>query len=451
MIQIPDGLQAKYDAWLATAGVPAGQRRLYRKWLRFYLDFCKRYGHAYAEATSLEPFLAKLASKRQTQAQRSQAAAAVAGYHGIARAALGTGRNPPARSVSVDTPPAEGRPALSPREPAATSPSSFPKQLPGTTWQAEYDALRDAIGLRNYSPKTLRTYTHWVRKLQAFVRSRSSDRLSTEDVKAFLTDLAVRGHVSASTQNQAFNALLFFFRHVLGREFGKVEGVVRAKRRPYIPVVLSRDEVHRFLDRLPPPYTLPGKLLYGCGLRISECLQLRVNCINIDDRIVTVHDGKGQKDRTVPLPEALVSDVAAQLDTVAELLEQDLAAGFSGVFLPGRLEKKLKGAATEYIWQWLFPAATLTTVPESGGMRRYHMHPNYLQKAVKQAASAARIPKRVTPHTLRHTFASHLLQANYDIRTIQEMLGHSDVKTTMVYTHTVPSRTKKERRSPLDF
>jgi integron integrase len=442
MVRIPEGLRVKYDVWLEGQAVPAEERAAYRKWLRFYLDFCRKYGHGYAADSSLAPFLAKLTAKGQAQEALRQAAAAGSAYHEIAAVALGArgkGGNGGARARQPRTI----------EKPAVSVPSCHSHA--GASWQSEYRKLREAIELRNYSPRILRTYTHWIRKFQASVHSSPPEDLDAEDVRTFLTDLAVQRNVAASTQNQAFNALLFFFRHALGREFGKLDGVVRAKRRPYIPVVLSRDEVVRVLERLSPPYDLPGKLLYGCGLRISECLQLRVNCINLDDRIVTVHDGKGQKDRTVPLPETLVSEMAARFEAVAHLLEQDLAAGFSGVFLPSRLEKKLKGAATEFIWQWLFPAPKLTVVPENGELRRYHLHPNYLQRAVRQAAREARIPKRVTPHTFRHSFASHLLQANYDIRTIQEMLGHSDVKTTMIYTHTVPSRTLKERRSPLDF
>lgn len=191
--------------------------------------------------------------------------------------------------------------------------------------------------------------------------------------------------------------------------------------------------------------------MYGCGLRISECLTLRVHNFNFDMKILTIHDGKGKKDRTVPIPDALMDDLQAQLERLIELHERDCRAGFDGVFLYGLLEKKYTNAVRELVWQWFFPANDVTVIPETGERRRYHIHETALQKALRRAVKNAKIPKRVTSHTFRHSFASHLLQANYDIRTIQELLGHSDVRTTMIYTHTVPSVTLKEARSPLDF
>jgi integron integrase len=257
--------------------------------------------------------------------------------------------------------------------------------------------------------------------------------------------------MAASSQNQAFNALLFLFRHVLEKEFGQLEGVVRAKRRRYIPVVLSREEVDRVLGQLAYPYDMVAKLLYGCGLRLFECLKLRVQDVNLAMVVVTVHDGKGQKDRTVPLPQVMVPELRAQLERVQQVHQEDVARGYAGTFLPGALADKYPRAATEFGWQWLFPAKTLTLVPATQEYRRYHVHETQVQKALKQAVGRSQIPKRASAHTLRHSFASHLLQANYDIRTIQELLGHSDVKTTMMYTHTVRSVTLKEAKSPLDF
>jgi integron integrase len=257
--------------------------------------------------------------------------------------------------------------------------------------------------------------------------------------------------VSASTQNQAFNALLFFHRHVLKREFGKLEGVVRAKRKPYIPVVLSREEIDAVMKHLAPPYDLVVKLLYGCGLRLFECLHLRVHCFNFDAEVLTVHDGKGGKDRTVPLPKTILPELRAHLDSLKDLHQSDLDRGYTGVFLINALERKYPNAAKDFIWQWFFPAQQLTRVPSTGELRRYYLHETLVQKAIKQAVGKARICKRASAHTFRHSFASHLLQANYDIRTIQELLGHADVRTTMIYTHTVKSVTLKEAKSPLDF
>ena len=321
----------------------------------------------------------------------------------------------------------------------------------GASWKTEYLRLADEIQVRHYSDKTLKTYRGWVRNFQTFTRSKPPEKLSSQDVKEFLTFLAVQKKVSATTQNQAFNSLLFFYRHVLNKEFGKIDGVVRAKRKPYIPVVLSRKEIDNVLKHLEPPFDLVVKLLYGCGLRLFECLGLRVHCLNFDAGILTVHDGKGQKDRTVPLPDRIIPELEGHLESLKDLHQKDLDRKYAGVFLVNALEQKYKNAAKEFIWQWVFPSKELTVEKKNGQIKRYHLHETLVQKAIKQAVGKARISKRATAHTFRHSFASHLLQANYDIRTIQELLGHSDVRTTMIYTHTVKSVTIKEAKSPLDF
>ena len=192
-------------------------------------------------------------------------------------------------------------------------------------------------------------------------------------------------------------------------------------------------------------------MLYGCGLRLSECMKLRISCFNFDTGTLTVHDGKGKKDRMVPLPESIVTEIKNHLACVIDLHEEDLKAGYAGTFLPSLLEKKYKNAATELAWQWFFPAKTLTFLKAEKEDRRYHLHTTHVQKAIKRAVTKSKIIKRASAHTFRHSFASHLLQANYDIRTIQELLGHSDVRTTMIYTHTIKSQTIKEAKSPLDF
>lgn len=314
----------------------------------------------------------------------------------------------------------------------------------------EYTGLEEEIRVRHYSPKTLKNYRQWLRQFQTFTRSKPTIDLNTTDVKEFLTWLAVKRKVSASTQNQAFNALLFFYRHVLHREFGKVDGVVRAKRSNYIPVVLSREEIDQIISHLTPPYDLVVKLLYGCGLRLSECVSLRVHCFNFADGVVTIH-GKGGKVRTLTLPETIIDDLQARLVPLKELHRRDLLRKYGGVFLLDALDAKYRNAAKEFPWQWFFPAIDLTRIPETGEYRRYHLHDSQVQKAIKAAVGKCAITKRATAHTFRHSFASHLLRAGYDIRTIQEMLGHSDLKTTMIYTHTVKSTTIKEARSPLDF
>jgi integron integrase len=482
MLPIPAALQASFEAYLRTGEIPETARSYYKKWLRFYLDFCQKYHAAPSQRKSLPLFLQKLQEKKQSEWQQQQATQAVSLYYELLQARGHNDLSPrrpsplPPRveedrvSPQVDSTKRSSYPAGPSSNPADTcgkagsqlkTPLQSPppvdtsankaRPLTGTSWKAEYTGLVEEIRVRHYSPKTLKTYRLWLRHFQAFTRSKPSESLTAADVKEFLTWLAVKREVSASTQNQAFNALLFFYRHVLHREFGKVEGVIRAKRKPYIPVVLSREEIKTILSHLAPPHDLVVKLLYGCGLRLFECLNLRVQCLNFDAGVITVHDGKGQKDRTVPLPEAILRELLAQVENLKDLHQRDLTRKYAGVFLVNVLEKKYPKAAKEFIWQWLFPAKDLTRVPETGEYRRYHLHETQVQKAIKEAVGKARLCKRASAHTFRHSFASHLLQANYDIRTIQELLGHSDVRTTMIYTHTVKSRTIKEAKSPLDF
>lgn len=277
--------------------------------------------------------------------------------------------------------------------------------------------------------------------------------VSDGDAKNFLTDLAVKGQVVASTQNQAFNALLFLFRHVLKRDYDLKDRVVRAKRTKYIPTVLTRPELDAVLDALKFPYNLIVSMLYGCGLRLSECLELRINSLDFSENLVIVHDGKGKKDRSVPLPGKLRPELERQTQRVAKLLDHDLKnPDFAGVFMPDGLGlRRAQREAKQYHWQWLFPAKELTLLPEEGVYRRYHNYKQKLGSAIAAAVKKAKVPKRVTAHTFRHTFASHLLSANVDLRTIQQLLGHSDIRTTMIYTHTVTSRTRKEMISPLDL
>ena len=468
MFRVPDETVRRFDAAMDAAGIEMQERGYYQKWLRYYLDFCDKYRLSSVETGSLAPFLEKLASKNQSDMQRKQASRAIRLFIGMRRASQQES-NPACVSGPMAAPPPRQVPELLPAIKRASEqdrigqskqrvPERPREAMPlavregtGASWAKELESLRNTIRMRNYSPRTSETYLQWTRKFQTFTRSKEPGDLSTEDVKSFLTNLAVRQNVAASTQNQAFNALLFFFRHVLGRDFGKVEGVVRAKRRRYIPVVLSREEVNRVVEQLAYPYNLVVLILYGCGLRISEALDLRIKCFNLEEAILTVHDGKGQKDRTVPLPKVLLPRIRKQFDRVDALRREDLAQGTAGVFLPRNLEKKFPNAGREFIWQWFFPAKQLSVVKATGEQKRYHVLDSEVQKAVKAAADAAGIPKRVTPHTFRHTFASHLLQANVDIRTIQARLGHSDVRTTMIYTHTVPSRTIKDVGSPLDM
>ena len=470
MIPISAPLVSQYTTFIGHSGVPPSTHHYYVKWLRYYLDFCHKYDLQHSEKQSLADFVKKLKEKKQTEKQRKQARHAISFYYEMALPVKRKAPNSLSQGngtvVSQSSCKAPSSPHTKQRsfyqanqpdvaivfqagEPAPCTEEVFKQS--GADWTGVFNDLKNAIKIRHYSPATLRTYSGWARKFQAYTKSKAPRLISVDDVKAFLTWLAVDQGVSASSQNQAFNALLFLFRHVLGKEFGKVDGIVRAKRKPYIPVVLSKEEVHLIIDLMRPPHKLIISLMYGCGLRISECLSLRVHNFNFDMKILTIHDGKGQKDRTVPIPDALMVALKSQLQRVIEIHERDFRAGFDGVFLYGLLEKKYKNAAKELIWQWFFPAKDLTVVAKTKERRRYHIHQTALQKALRKAVQKAKIPKRVTSHTFRHSFASHLLQANYDIRTIQELLGHSDVRTTMIYTHTVKSMTIKEVRSPLDF
>lgn len=433
MIKLPEGLQKKYNLLLVNSEVAPDQYRDCKKWLRFYLDFCHKYTHPYTDANSLLLFVEKLKGKKQTPFQQSQAKKAVKLYYsGIQKTEISM--EAPVFSLKV-----------------CEDLNVFDLPAEPEPWNIAVDSIKNEIQLRHYSKKTMKAYVLWAEKLRYFTKSKLPELLTPEDVKEFLTFLAVKKKVSASSQNQAFHALLFFFRHVLKKEFGKIDGVIRAKRKPYIPVVLSRQEIDLILGNLYYPYTLVVKLLYGCGLRLSECMKLRIHNFNFDHHVLTIHDGKGKKDRTVPLPGSIRVDLQNQINRVISLHEKDLKDDYSGVFVPDRLEKKYKNAPKELIWQWFFPAKELTFVSDTNEYRRYHLHETHVQKAIKGAVRKSKILKRASAHTFRHSFASHLLEANYDIRTIQELLGHSDVRTTMIYTHTVRSRTLKESKSPLDF
>ncbi len=317
-------------------------------------------------------------------------------------------------------------------------------------WDDIIARLADEISTRHYSRKTLQHYANWTRKFQSYLANKDPEKLSSQEVKCYLTYLAVNCKVSASTQNLAFNALLFLYRHILKKDFGDHRDIPRAKKSSYIPVVLSHDEVQEVFARMKHPCQLIAKLQYGCGLRRFEAVKVRVKDFNFDSGLLTLK-GKGGKSRVVPIPNRILPELLAQLAFVRKLHVGDLTTGFNGVFLEDQLEKKYPNAAKEFQWQWFFPQESLTVVASSGEKRRYHVHDSLFQDAFYDAVRKAHLTKRVTTHTLRHSFATHLLQANYDIRTIQTLLGHADVRTTMIYTHCVPSKTIKELKSPLDF
>lgn len=334
------------------------------------------------------------------------------------------------------------------------------------------DQARDILRARHYSYRTEQAYIDWIRRYILFHNKRHPLEMGAPEVQAFLIHLAAEHNVSASTQNQAISALLFLYREVLQKEIDPVL-LTTAKRSERLPTVLTRQEVLQIINHLTGVYKLMAQLLYGSGLRLMECLRLRVKDIDFDYRAITIRDGKGEKDRIVPLPATVLPDLRRQIERVRLLHEEDLAAGYGEVYLPYALAEKYPHAARELGWQYLFPASRLAVDPRppstggrlplpsasiavgesraggEGPLRRHHLDPSALQRAIKEAVRKSRITKRVTAHTFRHSFATHLLQTGYDIRTVQELLGHKDVRTTMIYTH-VLQRGGLAVKSPLD-
>ena len=311
------------------------------------------------------------------------------------------------------------------------------------------DQVRDLIRLKHYSIRTEQAYLGWIKRFILFHHKRHPKEMGKTEIEAFLTHLAVQGNVAASTQNQAMNAILFLYRHVLKQDLGWLEDVTRAKQPARLPVVLTVPEVQAVLARLDGQHWVMASLLYGSGLRLMECLRLRVQDLELTRRELIVRDGKGSKDRITLLPDKLIQPLQIQLERAKALHQQDLRQGFGAVYLPDALERKYPNANREWAWQYVFPADKRSIDPRSGVERRHHLGETALQQAVRNAVRQAGIDKPASCHTLRHSFATHLLANGYDIRTVQELLGHKDVRTTMIYTH-VLNRGGKGVRSPLD-
>jgi integron integrase len=311
------------------------------------------------------------------------------------------------------------------------------------------EAIHREARSRHLSPRTEQAYAGWVRRFIRFHQGQDPLRLGEPEISRFLSSLATEGRVSASTQNQALSAILFFYQEVLHRDLEWLQDVVRAKRPIRLPVVLTRDEVDAILNELNGSPWLMASLMYGSGLRLMECCRLRVKDIDLARGEITVRDGKGAKDRVTLLPTKLREPLTSHLDKVFRLHQQDLRKGRGRAPLPGALVRKYPSAPKEWGWQWVFPATRFYSERDTGVMYRHHLHESVVQRSVKEAVRAARLHKPASCHTLRHSFATHLLEAGYDIRTIQELLGHSDVATTMIYTH-VLNRGGRGVRSPLD-
>jgi len=311
------------------------------------------------------------------------------------------------------------------------------------------DQLSDRIRFKHYSMRTEHAYGDWVRRFILFHGKRHPREMGVREVEAFLTHLAVAGRVSASTQNQARSALLFLYKEVLATELPWLDQVESAKSSERLPVVLTPEEVQRLLAPMEGTPALICQLLYGTGMRLMECLRLRVKDVDFARGEIVVREGKGFKDRVTMLPEKLVTPLRRHLVRVKALHETDLAAGFGEVYLPWALERKYPNAAREWAWQYVFVAARRSVDPRSGAVRRHHVDAQCIQRALRTALRQAGISKLATPHTLRHSFATSLLETGYDIRTVQELLGHADVSTTMIYTH-VLKRGGRGVRSPFD-
>ena len=311
------------------------------------------------------------------------------------------------------------------------------------------DRVRAAVRARHFSRRTEKAYVSWIRRYIVFHDKRHPADMGGPEITKFLSALAMEGDVAASTQNQALSALLFLYREVLGQALPWLDDIVRAKRPARLPAVLSRDEVRAVIRQIDGPPRLMALLLYGAGLRLLECARLRVKDVDFARNQITVRGGKGDKDRVAPLPAVVAADLARHLDAVKHQHDLDLQRGAGWVELPGALARKYPNAGREWAWQWVFPATRLYLHRETGQRRRHHLHESVLQRAVKLAVRQAGLPKRATCHTFRHSFATHLLEDGADIRTVQELLGHRDVSTTMIYTH-VLNRGPAGVRSPAD-
>jgi len=311
------------------------------------------------------------------------------------------------------------------------------------------DQVRDVMRKKHYSIRTEQSYINWIKRYILFHKKRHPRSMGEKEISEFLSYLATGGGVSASTQNQALNAIVFLYKQVLGIELGDFGDTQRARKPEKLPTVMTKAEVAQVLAAMSGTYQLMAKLLYGCGLRLMECVRLRIKDIDFAQNQVIVRDGKGMKDRVTPFPEKLKSALQEHLARVKILHERDLEEGLGEVYLPFALARKYPRAAREWGWQYVFPSERISRDPGSGTVRRHHIHESGLQRAVQKAARTVDLTKPISPHTLRHSFATHLLEAGYDIRTVQELLGHKDLRTTMIYTH-VLNRGARGVRSPLD-
>ena len=311
------------------------------------------------------------------------------------------------------------------------------------------DQVRSELRVRHYSLRTEKSYISWIKRFILFHNKRHPNEMGAEEIRAFISILAVKENVSSSTQNQALQAILFLYKQILKRDVGWINEIERVARAKHIPVVFSRSEANKVLNNMNGVMRLVASLLYGGGLRLNECLRLRIKDIDFDYRQIVIREGKGEKDRRTTLPEKLTTELKEQIKNVKKLHTEDLKNNKGTTVLPYALRKKYVNAGKEFGWQFLFPSGSFVVDEDSGQRYRYHIHSSTIQKAIKEAIKKAGIIKAGSPHTFRHSFATHLLESGYDIRTVQELLGHKDVRTTMIYTH-VLNKGGLGVKSPLD-
>jgi integron integrase len=434
---------------LAEAGVAERQHSFYAHWVRQFFNRNPGRSRRSLGVAEMARFLGELrrdSSMNDWQVEQARTALILyyEQFRGIALrdlSVLDAPADPPetAGEEAVKEGAALDRIIPHPREVEKISSIPAPKHEAARGQRADMTALREAVlnALRteHYALKTEKTYWQWTRAFVGYHHGKKPSEMGAAEIHAFLSHLALNRNVAASTQNQALNAIVFLYRKVLKKEVGDFDGFPRARRGKRLPVVCSRSEVQRLLRHVEGVEGLVIRLLYGTGMRISECLRLRVQDISFDRNEIAVRGGKGDKDRRVPFPASLRDELRAQLDWRRELFEADRQQQMHEVELPDALARKYPSAPYEWKWQYVFPADEYSTDPRSGRVRRHHLHEIRIQRAVRKAAEEARIESRITPHSLRHSFATHLLEAGQDIRTVQELLGHSDVKTTMIYTH----------------
>ena len=427
------------------SGVPAKNVERYVKWAEKFAVATKRKPIRERSAADIRKFLFELSIQRSIHPWQVHQAeeALVFLYEGFLKLDLGLDTvRPLVPGPGISNPTFKASQQFKDRALSKTEEKARYGEL--------YSRFRSAMRVRHYSIRTERAYAQWIGRLLSFYKDKPAESIDTDDIQSYLNYLAEERKVAASTQNQALNAIVFFFKEVLKRDPGDFSDFVRAKQPLHVPEFLTRSEVERLLDAMSGVNQLMAGLLYGAGLRLMECIRLRVKDIDFDAGRLTIRDGKGRKDRITMLPERFQHLLQQQFEQTQALYESDLKKNVAGVYVWPGLNRKYPNAAKEWIWQYVFSSSRLSVDPRSHTTRRHHVHASSLQKAVKNAAARAGLSKRVTCHTLRHSFATHLLENGCDIRTVQELMGHSNVATTMIYTH-VLNRSGISVKSPADY